>query len=303
MNILKRKKDLRDGLFFAVMMAIPTVQFIIFYVIKNFSAVLMAFQVFDPKTGGVTYTFENFTNFFYEWKTTDSFQTMTLNSLTFSVFSVVVAPIICIMFSLYVYRKELWSGAFKVLLFIPSIVSSIVIVRVHTAVFDGMIPEIWKIITGDSIKGLLANLETRKGTIIFSCLWGGFGPSMLIYVGAMSAIDESISEAAKLDGAGFLRESLHITLPLVYPTIVVQFIAGLAGIFVNQMNLYSFYGDTAHRSISTVGYWLYNMVQRAKGNYYEYPYISAVGMLCTLIIVPITLGMRYVLNKVGPKTE
>lgn len=303
MNILKRKKDLRDWLFFGVMMAIPTIQFIVFYVVKNFNAVLMAFQVFDPKTGSIKYTFENFSTFFYEWKTFPEFKTMTLNSLTFGFFSIIVAPFLSIMFSLYVYRKELWSGIFKVLLFIPSIVSSIVIVRVHASVFDGMIPALWEMITGEEIKGLLANLETRKGTIIFSCLWGGFGPSMLIYVGAMSAIDESISEAAKLDGAGFLLESLHITLPLIYPTIVVQFVAGLSGVFVNQMNLYSFYGDTAHRSIRTIGYWMYNMVQRAKGDYYQYPYISAVGMLCTLITVPVTLGLRYTLNKLGPKTE
>ena len=303
MNKLKRKRDLSDGLFFAAMMAIPTLQVIIFYIVKNFNAILMAFQVFDPKTGGVTYTFENFSRFFYEWKTAEAFKTMTLNSLTFGIFTVFVSPAICIMFSLYVYRKELWSGLFKVLLFIPSIVSSIVIVRVHTAVFDGMIPELYKLITGEKMNGLLADLETRKATIIFSCLWGGFGPSMLIYVGAMSAIDESISEAAKLDGANFLRESLHITLPLIYPTIIVQFVAGLSGIFVNQMNLYSFYGDGAHRSIATVGYWMYNQVKQANGNYYQYPYISAVGMLCTLITVPVTLGARFVLNKVGPKTE
>ena len=303
MNILKRKRDLSDGLFFAVMMAIPTIQFIIFYVVKNFDAILMAFQVYDPKSGSATYTLENFKTFFYEWSTVSYFKTRTLNSLIYGVFTIFVSSILCILFSLYVYRKELWSGLFKVLLFIPAIVSSIVIVRVHTAVFDGMVPALWKLITGEEIKGLLANIDSRKGTIIFSCLWGGFGPGMLIYVGAMSAIDDSISEAAKLDGAGFLRESVHITLPLIYPTIIVQFVAGLSAVFVNQMNLYSFFGDTADVTVQSIGYWLYNEVKHANGDIYRYPYVAAVGMLCTAITVPVTLGARYVLNKVGPKTE
>ena len=228
---------------------------------------------------------------------------MLANSLSLALYSVGLNLILCLTFSLYIYRKQFGYQFFKVILFIPSIVSSIVMVRVFCAICDGMIPDIILKLTGTEIKGLLANRDTQMATVIFFCLWCGFGPSMLIYVGAMSGIDDSISEAARLDGATFLQEAWYITLPLIYPTIVVQIVAGISGILTNQMGLYSFFGDGADVDIRTVGYWLYNSLKSANGDVSQFPYLSAVGLLCTFVTVPVTFGVRIAMNKLGPKTE
>jgi ABC-type sugar transport system permease subunit len=92
-------------------------------------------------------------------------------------------------------------------------------------------------------------------------------------------------------------------LPLVYPTIVVYVTTGLATIFTNQLNLYSFYQGGADYTISTMGYWFYKETAAAAGEVALFPYLSAVGLIFTFLALPMTFGGRWLMNKLGPKTE
>lgn len=75
---------------------------------------------------------------------------------------------------------------------------------------------------------------------------------------------------------------------------------GVAGIFINQLNLYSFYGSSS--PIQTFGYWIYVQTANAKSKA-EYPVISAMGIIFTVIIVPVTFAVRKALVKFGPREE
>lgn len=302
-TLLGRKRDFKDAVFFTIMMAIPTIQFLIFYIGVNFNTVKMAFQEYDPIAGKFFFSLGNFETFFQELSSMPYMKKMIVNSVVQGFFSMAVSIVLCLIFSLYIYRKQFGHKFFKVMLFVPSIVSAIVMTRILAAICDGLIPEILTKLSGEKVVGLLANRDTRLSTVIFLAIWGGFGPSMLIYVGAMSGIDESISEAAQLDGATFIQESWYITLPLIYPTLVVQIIASISGIFMNQFGLYSFFRDTADVDIRTVGYWFYTQLQYANGDISQYPYLSSIGLLCTLATIPVAFGVRFVMNKLGPKTE
>lgn len=286
------------------MVALPTLQFIVMYIGVNFNSVLLAFQEYDPATTAMKFIgFENFKRFFMEYQTTTIFSTALKNSLVAAIFTVGVNIALTVIFSLYIYHQRFAHKIFKVILFIPSIVSSIVMVKVYAMFCDGAIPELIKILFGKEIHGLLADVKTRWASIIFFNIWSGFGSSILIYVGAMNNISESVFEAAKLDGANVIQETWHITLPLIYPTTITYVTAGLAGIFTNQLGLYSFYGDSADTSLYTLGYWFYREVSNANGVVAMYPYISAVGLLCTIVCVPLVLFARWLMNKLGPKTE
>lgn len=82
-----------------------------------------------------------------------------------------------------------------------------------------------------------------------------------MFLGAMNNISDSVLEAAKIDGASFLREFVYVVIPLVYPTFVVFVTVGVVQIFTNQLALYSFYGDSAELQDYTIGYYLYRGVQ------------------------------------------
>ena len=109
-------------------------------------------------------------------------------------------------------------------------------------------------------------------------------------------------ESAHLDGADGFREFWYITLPLVYPTLSTFLITGVAGLFTNQINLYSFYGAEAPVGVQTFGYYLYTQTQAAKSEA-EYPRLAAIGFILTLIAVPLTLVVKWALEKFGPSED
>ena len=115
----------------------------------------------------------------------------------------------------------------------------------------------------------------------------------------MNNISDSVIEACKLDGANTLQEIWYIVLPLIYPTFVTFIVVGVGGIFTNQMGLFSFFGEGADPDIQTFGYWFFVKTKMAGAK--DYPELAAVGLLMTAIVAPITLLVKWGLEKLGPK--
>ncbi len=105
-----------------------------------------------------------------------------------------------------------------------------------------------------------------------------------------------------MDGAGALREFFYIIIPSIYPTIVTFIVVGVAGIFTHQMNLYSFYGTSAAAELYTFGYYLYVHTKVAT-SYADFPELSALGIVLTVVAVAMTMTVKYLLEKFGPSTD
>ena len=144
----------------------------------------------------------------------------------------------------------------------------------------------------------------RLISLLVYSVWIGFGANILIFNGTMSGVSESVLEAAKLDGVRPLREFFSIVLPMMYPTIVTLAVVNVANIFTNQMYLFSFYGASAERKLYTIGYYLYLNTQEAgNSGLSEYPYLAAFGLVVSAVTIPLTIGFRKVMNKIGERFE
>lgn len=299
-KILKGKH--KDLIFYSLMMLFPIVQFCVFYIGVNFNSFLLSFQNIDLVTEEVTWTFDNISRAFSLMTTSKAL----LSALSMSVLSYFlllgIGTPLGLLFSYYIYKKLPMSGAFRVLLFLPSIISAIVMVTIFQFFVERAIPAFASQLFGIKMKGLLENVSSRFATIIFYNIWVGFGTSVLMYSNGMSGISTEVVESAHLDGATGFKEFWHITLPLVYPTLTTFLITGVAGLFTNQINLYSFYGGGAPEPVQTYGYYLYMKTQAAASEA-EYPPLSAMGLLLTFVAVPLTLVVKWALEKFGPKED
>ena len=126
----RKNKALKGGgLFYASIVVLPILQFIVFYIVVNFNSFLMAFQSYDNSTGVETikYTFGNFSYFFDKIVFADLWLCIK-NSLLYLALNIVVCIPISLLFGYYVYKKFWFSTVFKVILFLPSIVCSTAIV-------------------------------------------------------------------------------------------------------------------------------------------------------------------------------
>lgn len=187
------------------------------------------------------------------------------------------------------------------MLFLPTIISSVITVTIYKKVCEIAIPAISASVFHTTIRGLLSNPDTRFGAIMFFYLWLSFGSLMLMYLGAMNGISDSISEAARLDGASNIQEFVYIVFPMIYPTFSTLFYTSVATIFTNQINLYSLWGASAPSSTWTFGYYLYKEV--AQAGEARYPSLAALGVLMTVVAAPLTFFFKWLLRHVGPKVD
>lgn len=302
-KLSKRKKDM---IFVACLVAWPLLQYFVFYICVNFNSFIMAFQSYktDFSTQTSKYVFNDFKNFIdlYKEFTQDGLLWYCIkNSLIFYVSSFIIGTMGSLFFSYYISRKRALGSFFQVVLFIPSIVSSIVLVTMFRYFADYAIPKVYQMISGEYIPGLLSSKGTVFATLIFYNIWIGFGTSVLLYSGAMSNVSESVTEAAQIDGAGTLSTFIHVVFPLVFPTFKTLVLAGITGLFVSDMSVFSFFGIGVDKYLYTFGYYILRGTRLASLK--EYPQLAALGVVLTIIALPLTFLVRKLLNKVGPSTD
>ena len=299
----KAFKSKGDKIFYGVMMAWPLLQFVIFYLVVNFNSILLAFQKIDVATNTTTFTLVNFSTAFralFKTELVPAFK----NSFILYLLNLVCGVGLGLLFSYYISKKMPCAGFFRVLLFMPSILSAIVMTGAVSKFVDAGIPALVKRISGGKtvISGFLENNKYTVATIMFYNVLVGFGTSVLMYSNSMSGISKEIYEAAEIDGAKGMREFISITLPMIFGTVSTFVVAGIAGIFTNQMNIVAFYGtNIPDPSWHTLGSYIYTeSLKGSAGGGATYPYLSALGLYLTIIAVPITLAVKKLLQKYGP---
>lgn len=311
MKTNKRRKSLDkdDKILYIVLMIWPILQFTIFYICVNFNSILLSFEKIDMAASPAKtyfsfgYFADNLKTFFSRVNVVgNEFRKMVTTSLAACGISIVVSIPLSLLFSYYIGKKFFASGFFRVLLFMPSIISTIVITPLFKYFVSDAMPVMLKDWFGIKMSGdLLYGVKTVFPTIMFFNVWLGFGTSVLMYSNVVAGISPEITDASKIDGASSFGEFIHVVLPAVYPTMTVFVVTTVAGVFTNQIGLLDFFGTSS--SVTTVGYVLYVMTETSSANLADYPSLSAFALLLTVITIPITLIVKYLMEKFGPSED
>lgn len=272
----------------------------------------MAFTKYENNPNGAGYltSFAGFDHFKTAWGRIAESSYMIKNSLLLFVCQIAIGFTLALVFSFYIYKKFFAHGVFKTILFLPQIVSGVVFGLIFMYLADDAYPVIMSKYFGKDVEyGLLSSIEVsvRRSTVLSYCVCMGFGIHVLMFSGSMSGINESIVESAKIDGASLVQEFIHITVPMIWPTLSQFIVVGVAAIFTDQMHLFTFYQESAGE-LSTIGYFLF---VQAKGSdlisdnvtKLSYPELSAYGLIITAILYPLTMMIRKGLTKFGPSVE
>lgn len=294
-------------------LAIPIIQFCIFYIAVNIESILLAFQYYDTDKTSPTYKeyvffnfgklFTNFSNFIDKVKNDPTLVTYTLNSVWLYLLGYATLPI-TLFFSFFIVKKLRFAGVFQVILFLPAVLSSVVEVTMFSYIVEEVIPELLHITMGiEKGKSYLLREDCAFWLMWFFGFWTGFGSNILIYCGTMSRVPESLVESAKLDGISLFGELIHIYFPLIFPTIATLLLLGVAKFLMTGNAAFTFYESDAPESARTLAYYFYIQVVGSKAAFKNYPEVSAASLLITFIGVPVALIMRYVVNKFIPPVE
>ena len=292
---VRRKKHvspMRRGqtVFLTVMLAVPIVQWFIFWLYVNINTILLGFQ-----TNVGTWTLHNFEMLFYELTADDGVLGMALgNTLKYFFTNVFVIMVLAVIISYFMFRRIAGAGAFRIIFYLPALISSVAMTAVFEAFVSPTGPVGWileRIM--ENPPELLADSRTATPTILFYCVWTGFGTNILLFTGAMNRIPISLLESAKLDGAGMGREVVSIILPLIWPTISTLLILNCTSVFSASGPILLLEGGRDEfTKTTTIGYWIFNMVYE----YSSYNMVSATGLFFTCIGVPFILLVRWLVE-------
>ena len=280
----------------------PLISFFIFYVYPNFSAFFMAFT----NRHGVA-SFENFIRFFNEFSTPTADLRIGFKNtlLTFGI--LVLTYPFKVLVSYFIYKKVPFSGFYRVVFFMPTIVFSVAlnIIFQHMIGPDSPIAEwVQKWMGLDYTPELLSEWRFANKVVLLQMMWLSFAGDLIVWGGTFARIPEEVLEAGYIEGTSWWTEFTRIIVPMVWPTVSLQMVLMFCSIFSATGNVFLLTkGDYGTMTLSA---WMYRFMIENSGAKYSsnaFNYLSAVGLVFTTIAITISVFIRKLTDKVFQDVE
>lgn len=280
----KLGKDIwRDGDAYLLVVSVLLYFFLFHY--KSMYGAIIAFKNFAPMRGILgspwadNYGFAHFISFFESYY----FGRLLRNTLTISLATLVFgfpAPII-----LALLLNEVRSTRFKrfvqTITYMPHFISMVVIcsmIRMFVAE-NGVITQML-LPFGIKQGSMLSHPEYFVPLYVISGIWQEIGWGSIIYLAALTGIDQELYEAARIDGAGRWQQTLHVTLPGISSTIIILLILRMGSVMsVGYEKIILLYNDGILETADVISSFVY---RRGLLNY-EWSYSTAVGLFNSVI--------------------
>lgn len=302
MNRRRKKRDTSEILFIISSLVIPVFVFILFYIVPNSSAFLMAFQGRDG-----SWTTDNFVRVFESLKDGGNDLRVGLrNTLLAFGINVLVYPL-KVLVPFFIYKKIPFYRLHRVLFFLPMIFFSVATTLVVTQLLapNGFIAEAVASLMGLNYSpDLLADSRFANIVIFAEMLWFGFPGDLIIWGGTFARIPNELLESGRLDGTNWWTEFTKIVVPIVWPTVGLQMVLMACTLFSCGGKAFLF--TKGAYGTMTLSCWLQLQLLNGSGNQYTsnvYNYMSAVGVCMTVIAVVLATFIRRNANKVFDEVE
>lgn len=235
-NIRSRRsvwKRMASGWQVYLLLLLPVIYLIIFCYVPM-GGLVLAFKDYNIRDGiwGSPWAgFDNFIEFFQSYK----FEIVLKNTLVLAIYTLIVGFPIPILFALllnafpgYRYKKIVQSVTY-----IPHFISMVVMVGIIVQILNnrsGIYGSLYTFFTGQTAPDILGKGSLFKHIFVWSGVWQSTGYNAIIYIAALSNVDQSLHEAACIDGATRFQRLLYIDWPSIRPTAVIMLILAAGGI-------------------------------------------------------------------------
>ena len=307
-------------IFCICVLAFMLVQWLIFFVYGNINSILLAFQFFDPSTESQVFyggkeIFTNFVSFIKDLFSGEaSLGRYFLTGMVYHLTGLVCLPI-SLIFAFIIYKKMPATNVMKIVLFIPSIISTMVIALLFKIFMREGLLGFWTNVMHrpyDQFLTTLADDSKVFGTLLLYQFFFGLPGSLLINLGSMSRTPEELVEYGKLEGFSYFQEFVHLTLPLMFPVLQVYCLGMFVGFFTAQGPLYAIYGDGDSGTYipdTAISFGYYMMVavisdsMRGVAPEFSYGYTAAANLLIGLVSIPIVYGTKKMFDRFDPEAD
>jgi len=215
------KEIIKNRAFYA--MGFPGIFFIILFSYLPMFGILIAFKEYNPVKGIWGSKWNGFKNFEFFFKSNAAL-TVTFNTIFYNILIIVLVTVISLLFAILLNEtgSRLLTSSYKTIMLMPYFLSWIVVEYI-----------LYSILSAD--RGLLNGLRNQLGLeaiewyseasywriiLPLAYIWKQVGYTSVIYVAAITNISSEYYEAAEIDGANKVKQTIYITLPMLTPIII-----------------------------------------------------------------------------------
>ncbi len=284
------RKDPKRTAFLWLCVAPAVILFTVFMVVPTFN--VFRLSLFQRSTFNPNETFVGLDNFKLLLKDATFIRSMQ-NTLLLIVMVTLFTMSSALIFAGILTREKLkGQNFFRVVFYIPNILSVVVISGIFSAIYDvdkGLLNSFLNLFGQEGI--LWKGEQHVLLSIIIAMVWQAIGYYMVMYMAAMSAVPHSMYESAGLDGAGRFTQFFRITIPLIWTNIrttLTFFIIStinMAFLFVSAMT-----GGGPNNASNVTLLYMYNQKNLGGG----YGYAMAIGVALFLV----SFGLSALVNRV-----
>ena len=281
-----------------VMLLLPVVYLVIFCYIPMGGA-MIAFKDFSIRKGILRSNWIGMKNFISFFQTPD-FKRLLSNTLILSIYSLAVGFPMPILLALAIneIKGRLFKKSVQMITYMPYFISVVVLV--------GIMANIFSVRTGfvNNLIGLLGGTRTDfmgipklfRSMYVWSGVWQSMGYGAVIYIAALASVDPSLTEAAVCDGAGRIFCVLHVDIPTILPTIVIQLILAIGSIMAIGFEKVYIMQNPVNTPVSEI---IATFVYKRGLTSFQYSYAAAVGLFNSLVNLILIVGANAFARRVN----
>ena len=223
---LMKKREARNGILFILPWIIGLLAFTLYPILASLYYSFCNYNVIKPPT---MIGFANYVNLFKD----KTFLKALSNTAYMILIGVPVTTFFAVLISVLLNYKGLkYTSGLRIAFFIPTLVPTVVACLLWVWVMQPESGIVNRILGYIGIKGpgWVSDPKWAKPAFILLMIWT-CGNAIIIYLAGLQDISETLYESASLDGAGFWKQTWHITLPLLRPTITYNVVTLIIGVF------------------------------------------------------------------------
>lgn len=273
-------------------MLIPGIIILLIFGYYPLYGLVIAFQKFNPGLG-FNSPWVGFDNFKYIFSQPGFLRTIG-NTLYIAVFKIIGGIIVPLTFALLLNEvaKDKLKRVFQTLVYLPHFMSWIILAGVLSDILgnEGVVNTVLNALGLESVS-FMGDKDVFPWTVIISDIWKDFGFGTIIYLAALTSVDPGLYESAIMDGAGRWKQTLHITLPMIAPTIILKTVLSLSGVLDAGFDqVFNMYAPIVYETGDIIDTYVYRLgIAQA-----QYSIGTAVGLFKS-VASSILVGISYIL--------
>lgn len=292
------------------LMAIPIILYFVLFCYLPMFGLLISFQDFNIIKGVFNSPWTGMYGFahFYKFFTGNMFWPVMKNTILISFYEIIFSFPAPIIFALMLNEiKNLkYKKIIQTVTYLPHFISVVVICSMIIRFFqhDGIITSLITLLGGER-KDYIIDADAFRTIYVGTGIWQGIGWGSIIYISALSSIDQELYEAAVIDGAGKWKQLIHITIPGIASTIIILFIMRMGQIlsvgYEKIILLQKSETVEVSRVLSVYTYerGLGGLSGSTTSGSNQYSYASAVGVFTSLV----NILFLAITNKISKKVS